>query len=154
VADATGAREGTFCQPETGSCTCNADINYATPIAAGSPQNATAPSGVNCYFKYTAPISSGTPVFTLTTTGEVGNADLYIGVVEDTTGGTLGSEICTSAYPGGGWIRCSRSVDRVETIDLDQGGIQPMTAGWFRIVAIYGHPSVGEASNFTLSVAD
>ena len=131
--------------------TCNMNLATPTTLNSTTPQGGTIMGGDTCYYVYTAPAASGTPVFSLNSLSQ--NPELYAGVLADTTGGTPGVSSCTTTAPGGGWIRCSRTTGN-ESLDMNQVGIQVMAAGQTRLVVVYGNTDPRAASVYLLSVVD
>ena len=123
---------------------CSTDIKYPTPVA--NVEKGTVIHGQSCHYQYIADsVTPQLPEFLLTI--GYGNADLYVGMLNDPTGGTEANNNCSQESTGGGWIRCSRkpgnSVEKVGTVAPD---ILSMERGEYRIISIYGSPAYNKSS--------
>ena len=133
-----------------GTAAGNAGADNTGPVCAQTPGTAAAlsyvrvgrvPTGASCYYRFEIvyePANTGpfSPSFHLVP--EIGNADLYVGFDNDTTGGTTGFTSCSTTSSGGGWVRCSRNTGNAdEIIVTNAAGIPKMAPGDFRIVSVY-----------------
>ena len=128
---------------------CSTDVSNPIALDVGV-YAAGVPAGGSCYYRYTSPANNSRPLFTLKTIS--GNADLYVGLIDDFNGGVPGASTCSDTAPGEGWIRCMRTTATAESINTNAAGVQQMDKNAYRIFAVYGSPLAGGPSSFSIAV--